>query len=534
MNDVHNALIEQEISNDASIDDRQNTQESNATHQQAHHILSRVLSENVVRKFGAMPASKPILPLICWTRACCQIQSNPPGDFTEPPINIPDLQGEIGIAYQRYFARSEFAEGIRYLYRVDADMDEAKHEKTGVFRDAMSHVIAWALVQMGRPYTELRPLVQYASSDTTRARIIMMTAIVMLHELSSFEVHQDVVQYVNAANTLAREDDEVARLLKVITDLSHFIKANAVHLSNLQKISAFCAMNENVDHVNLIEEKQRELGYEFSYPAFSYHMYPKDLIGSSFVCDVVTTIRPTLPRGGLNFVDGVIYINLAHRPDRNIECRAELIPVFGEDRVCRLDATLCRERPLRGCNSSHSRALAYAEEKGFRTVLICEDDCQLLATADEIDSQITECFRACSQQSKFEDCIDDGWDVIMLGGYFPHVKSTSSPHMKQTHMATASHCYLVHGNYIRALREHIERCTTMDIQFDIGWWSLQKRDRWFVTDPIIAAQRDSHSDMTNQNVNMMSKSLWDTKMSTGSLRSFHLYKPPVLNNEKPL
>ena len=116
---------------------------------------------------------------------------------------------------------------------------------------------------------------------------------------------------------------------------------------------------------------------------------------------------------------------------------------------------------------------------------------------------------------------DDGWDVIMFGAYLPHSKSTASPHLKQTHCATTSHCYLVHGNYAGILREQIQRSLDLDLQFDLGWWPLQWRDRWFVTDPVLAAQRDSHSDMTQRAVQMMATSKWENKIVGGSIHTYN-------------
>ena len=112
----------------------------------------------------------------------------------------------------------------------------------------------------------------------------------------------------------------------------------------------------------------------------------------------------------------------------------------------------------------------------------------------------------------------------MLGGYFPHSQSTSTPFMKRTGQATASHCYLIHGDYCLTLARQLEQCSATDVQFDLGWWPLQRRDRWFVADPVLAATRESQSDMTFQNAQMMARSTWESKLVPGSV---HCYNSPA-------
>ena len=487
-------------------------------------MLDKILN-SVVHKYAGMPTlyeSKGAT----WTREYAKTLQRPQGDYTELPTETPDLQGVVGEAQRLYFSRGDYQGGIDFIVCAEKRMGQLGN-KSDDFHDAVAYAVAWALVQMGRTHSELKPLLQYARGNIARARVIMLIAIIMLYEHDSSEVHPDVVKGINVAKQLAPYDDEVFRLEKVAVDLNKFIKVQHVHYLNLKKIVVYASQNR-LDVAKFIKEKEDEIGYKLTEPTFSYKLHPRDFIGTSFIGEPVTVHRPQLS-GGLNFIDAVLYINLAHRTDRDAECRAELIPVFGEDKVQRFNATQCKERPLRGCNTSHVRALLYAEEQQWRTVLICEDDCQLTITEEEVDSHLAECFRSCSEMS---EGVDDGWDVIMFGGYYPHCKSTSSPHLKQTHCATASHCYLVHSNYFRTLSEHIQRCTEIDLQFDLGWWSLQHRDRWFVTDPIIAVQRDSLSDVTGNGsieTNMMAKTVWDTKMVVSNLRSFTPYKVGVTN-----
>jgi len=220
-------------------------------------------------------------------------------------------------------------------------------------------------------------------------------------------------------------------------------------------------------------------------------------------------------------IDAVLYINLIHRTEKAEVCGPHLEALFG-DKVQRFDATLCKELPRRGSGTSHIRALEMAEANRWGATLICEDDVEFYASAEEVEAHLTECMRSCAAEAAAAGSTeDDGWDVIMLGGYFPHNRSTSSPHTKRTCLATGSHCYLVHGSYCRVLRDQIELSLNSDLQNDLGWWPLQQRDRWVACDPVLAGQRDGHSDMTNKETQLMQKEAWDTKFCSGSLRCFN-------------
>ena len=69
-------------------------------------------------------------------------------------------------------------------------------------------------------------------------------------------------------------------------------------------------------------------------------------------------------------IDHVVYINL-NRKDRNNETIAEL-EKLGLD-YTRIEGVVNKFGGL-GCSKAHLKALEYAKSKGFKNVLVCEDD----------------------------------------------------------------------------------------------------------------------------------------------------------------
>jgi len=329
----------------------------------------------------------------------------------------------------------------------------------------------------------------------------------------------DVKKGIEIAVSISQGDEEVARLVKVrqgtasfpsqsqilslslqvVEDFVFFNAMKHVHLPNLTRIAAFAAHNKlsPAQQTDVIRGKEKELGYFLAEPTVDYQMLPHHYIGRRFHPEPVTAHRP--PRsgsgsgrlvGGIDAIDKVLYINLEHRTDRAEACEEHLGAIFGPEKVERFDATLCRERPLRGCNRSHIRALERVMREGWALSLICEDDVEFRGDRDEVDAHVRECLRACAMGEGGAggegDALlagdDDGWDVIMFGAYLPHSQSTGSPFLKRTRCATTSHCYLINGNYARTLRNQIERSLELDLQFDLGWWPLQ----WRVSETALA------------------------------------------------
>jgi GR25 family glycosyltransferase involved in LPS biosynthesis len=74
------------------------------------------------------------------------------------------------------------------------------------------------------------------------------------------------------------------------------------------------------------------------------------------------------------YIDHILYINLEHRTDRLEEIQRELVKMDLSDKAERFEATYIKEQGILGCTISHMEAIRLAKNRGYKNVLILEDD----------------------------------------------------------------------------------------------------------------------------------------------------------------
>jgi glycosyl transferase family 25 len=197
------------------------------------------------------------------------------------------------------------------------------------------------------------------------------------------------------------------------------------------------------------------------------------------------------------FVEKVVYINLAHRVDRN-EHMQRVTKTFG-DKVIRFDA-IPHESGLIGCAMSHIGVLKMAIENNWKNVLILEDD----AEWNNLDATYP----------KLEKLASNPYDVILLSGGC--VISHDSGKLISAQTATA---YLVHSNYYQTLLNNLEEGLILQRETklphlyanDQYWKHLQHKDNWFITVPLLMYQRPDYSDIEKRYVDYRDHSLLNIK-----------------------
>jgi hypothetical protein len=112
------------------------------------------------------------------------------------------------------------------------------------------------------------------------------------------------------------------------------------------------------------------------------------------------------------------------------------------------------------------------------------------------------------------------WDVLMLAGC--HMKAIDAPHpfVRRVITCTTTSGYIVRSHYYRTLldnfiesvqilesqlAQHIEQCANQSIPvtklhtcdaIDQHWFVLQRRDTFYICDPVLGRQRDgTYSDI---------------------------------------
>jgi glycosyl transferase family 25 len=186
----------------------------------------------------------------------------------------------------------------------------------------------------------------------------------------------------------------------------------------------------------------------------------------------------------LEFIEKVVYINLAYRTDRKEEVETELLKYFPAEKVLRFDA-FKDERPEIGCSNSHIAALELAISEGWNNVLIVEDDSM---------------WSDMSGYSILEEKINK-YDVIMLGSTF--ASYSKDYRVRSAHSGNA---YLVAKHYYNVLLANLKDARTKLIETgnkgmymnDSYWKILQQKDEWYVVVPSLLIQRASFSDINKE------------------------------------
>jgi len=186
------------------------------------------------------------------------------------------------------------------------------------------------------------------------------------------------------------------------------------------------------------------------------------------------------------FVDKVIYINLAHRTDRDAHMK-QMTTVFG-NKVIRFEGI--RDTPgCIGCAKSHIAVLELAIKENWKNVLILEDD--------------AEWNRYEMNYKKLESIASRPYDVILLGGVAVDKDSFDRVYSSQT--ATS---YLVQNNYYQTLLSNFKQALAglysgnyRLYAIDQYWKQLQQTDVWYIiSDPCMIYQKPDYSDIEHKYV----------------------------------
>jgi GR25 family glycosyltransferase involved in LPS biosynthesis len=196
-----------------------------------------------------------------------------------------------------------------------------------------------------------------------------------------------------------------------------------------------------------------------------------------------------------NFFDGILYINLDHRKDRKKRILRELERLHvPRPKIHRIAGCYDPLNGHRGCVESHRKALAFASQKKWKTVLILEDDCVFGAR-----SAVEKAVQALKR-------LNNDWDAFLFGGKFFLLEECQAPGLARVFDAQNAHAYAVQSDYIPILDQcYKEACEgmkqilfffeTREWALDIRWKLLQRKNRWYTPKKPVAFQGPSFSDI---------------------------------------
>ena len=192
----------------------------------------------------------------------------------------------------------------------------------------------------------------------------------------------------------------------------------------------------------------------------------------------------------------IIYINLERRVDRLHEITEELTKfnLVGE----RFNA-IPTSNGIVGCGYSHLEVLKLAKQRGYKNILILEDDFTFLVSREKFEEELTVLFEK-----------DIPFDVCMLAYNLKESEtSVHGPFLKRVLSAQTASAYLVNSSYYDKLIDLynvaiplLEKTGHHGIYAnDQIWKRLQRQDNWVCFSTRIGKQRASYSDNENKLVN---------------------------------
>ncbi len=205
-------------------------------------------------------------------------------------------------------------------------------------------------------------------------------------------------------------------------------------------------------------------------------------------------------------ISKVYYINLPHRQDRN----SEFLENFNHkdiltNRIERIEADLTPENGAIGCLTSHIKALKKAKSDNVDVAFIAEDDLYI-ETMNLLNEYVI------TVNDNFYD-----WNMMMIGHSTHDFNKTDVVFNKEYKIqkikyAITSSGYVINKDYIIVLLNLFEKHyniyqkeyethndpTKFYHWVDRIWDILQDKDNWYSSEPRIARQRKSYSDIENR------------------------------------
>lgn len=191
-------------------------------------------------------------------------------------------------------------------------------------------------------------------------------------------------------------------------------------------------------------------------------------------------------------IDHIFYINLDERVDRknlielelnNFDLKYERFPAIKD------------EMGIYGCGLSHLSVLKLAKERGYKNVLIFEDDFTFLVSKEEFETFLDQFFTYI-----------DKFDVCMLAYNTQREEATNHSFVKKIIESQSASAYLVNQHYydklIQLYEENMPKLKETGIHWvyanDQIWKQYQPDDDWYQPSIRIGKQRADFSNIAER------------------------------------
>jgi GR25 family glycosyltransferase involved in LPS biosynthesis len=195
-------------------------------------------------------------------------------------------------------------------------------------------------------------------------------------------------------------------------------------------------------------------------------------------------------------IEHIFYINLAHRIDRRSEMEQELEKMGLIHKAERFDAVLMKPGAF-GCGYSHIGALKLAKERGYKNVLILEDDFMFVVNKETLEEQCklffenVKTYNVCMlsyNTMKSEDCI------------YPFLYKVIDSHTASGYLVNENFYDILIDNFETAMKNLKHGFQHWLYSIDQSWKTLQPTSFWYQFKIRIGMQRRSYSDISDREV----------------------------------
>lgn len=189
-------------------------------------------------------------------------------------------------------------------------------------------------------------------------------------------------------------------------------------------------------------------------------------------------------------LDAIVYINLDKRTDRRSEIEFELNKMN-----LKAERFSAIEHPppngIVGCGKSHLAVIKLAKERGYKNILILEDDFVFITEKLEFEESLTKLF-----ESSIE------FDVCFISYNLLEEQESDIPFLKRAKFSNTASGYIVNSHYYDKIIDLYEwsvpllESTSQHWIYanDQVWRDLQEKDKWYCLVPRLGIQSDGFSD----------------------------------------
>jgi hypothetical protein len=201
---------------------------------------------------------------------------------------------------------------------------------------------------------------------------------------------------------------------------------------------------------------------------------------------------------GLLGFDRIFYINLDRNTDRKAEIEAEFKALGYEpdsiERVVGVDVAPSWEAQAK----SHLRAIKTAQQRGYKNIVILEDDFRFM---DEFHKSVSTLTTYVNDAMNY---VGNDWDVLLLTGAATHDELLGSSeadahHLARVSMANAGSGYAINQRFYATAAQYMARAAERNskVPFDTAWQTLQNdaSHKWYRIQPKIGMGKWSSVDL---------------------------------------